>query len=105
MRSRPPTLFALHGHCRVVLVRYMSTRDAGEQRSLLRVISTMLQLTKDEVAAVEARIAELERTMVNIKTLFSIAAAVIETSTAHVHAFEFQFRFCGAQAFCLLRCM
>lgn len=105
MCSRPPALFALHGHYRVVLVRYMSTRDAGEQRSLLRVISTMLQLTKDEVTAVEARIAELERTMVNIKTLFSIAAAVIETSTAHMHAFELLFRIYLAQAFCLLWCM
>ena len=44
--------------------RYMSTRDTGEQRSLLRVISTILQLTRLEVEAVEARIAELERTMV-----------------------------------------
>lgn len=43
--------------------RYMSTRDAGEQRSLLRVISTILQLTRQEVAAVEIRIAELEKTM------------------------------------------
>ncbi|CAM9224838.1 unnamed protein product [Ascophyllum nodosum] len=45
------------------VVRYMSTRDTGEQRSLLRVISTILQLTRLEVEAVEARIAELERTM------------------------------------------
>lgn len=45
-------------------VRYMSTRDAGEQRSLLRVISTILQLTKQEVASVEERITELEKTMV-----------------------------------------
>ncbi|CAN0376015.1 unnamed protein product, partial [Hapterophycus canaliculatus] len=46
------------------VVRYMSTRDAGEQRSLLRVISTILQLTRQEVAAVEARITELEKTVV-----------------------------------------
>ncbi|CAN0566857.1 unnamed protein product, partial [Ectocarpus sp. 12 AP-2014] len=46
------------------VVRYMSTRDAGEQRSLLRVISTILQFTKQEVADVEARITELEKTMV-----------------------------------------
>lgn len=45
-------------------LRYMSTRDTGEQRSLLRVISTMLQLTQEEITAVEARITELERTMV-----------------------------------------
>lgn len=44
----------------------MSTRDAGEQRSLLRVISTILQLTREEVAAVEARIIELEKTMVTM---------------------------------------
>eukprot|EP00903_Cladosiphon_okamuranus_P018928 g17409.t1 len=46
------------------VVRYMSTRDAGEQRSLLRVISTILQMTRQEAADVEARIAELEKTMV-----------------------------------------
>lgn len=43
----------------------MSTRDAGEQRSLLRVISTILQMTRQEAADVEARIAELEKTMVS----------------------------------------
>lgn len=45
--------------------RYMSTRDAGEQRSLLRVISTILQMTRQEAADVEARISELEKTMVS----------------------------------------
>lgn len=43
----------------------MSTRDAGEQRSLLRVISTILQMTRQEAADVEARISELEKTMVS----------------------------------------
>lgn len=43
----------------------MSTRDTGEQKSLLRVIATILQLTKMEIAAVEARIVELETTMVS----------------------------------------
>lgn len=51
----------------------MSTRDAGEQRSLLRVISTILQLTREEVAAVEARIAELEKTMVTINGVDVVA--------------------------------
>lgn len=43
----------------------MSTRDAGEQRSLLRVISTILQMTRQEAADVEGRITELEKTMVS----------------------------------------
>lgn len=89
MRLRPPALLTLRDRGHVVLVRYMSTRDAGEQRSLLRVISTMLQLTKDEVAAVEARIAELEKTMVSNKAICLYPAfAVVETSTAQVHGFE-----------------
>ena len=43
----------------------MSTRDAGEQRSLLRVIATILQLTQQEVAGIETRITEMEKTMVS----------------------------------------
>lgn len=46
--------------------RYMSTRDTREQRSLLRVVGTILQLTRAEIDSVEARIAELERTMVSL---------------------------------------
>ncbi|CAM9610525.1 unnamed protein product, partial [Laminaria digitata] len=46
------------------VVRYMSTRDAGEQRSLLRVIATILQLSQQEVAGIETRITEMEKTMV-----------------------------------------
>lgn len=60
----PVYMWVPHTFC---MSRYMSTRDAGEQRSLLRVISTILQLTKLEVAAVEARIAELEKTMVCVR--------------------------------------
>ncbi|CAN0061810.1 unnamed protein product, partial [Ectocarpus fasciculatus] len=64
------------------VVRYMSTRDAGEQRSLLRVISTILQFTKQEVADVEARITELEKTMVRMCACCSFPFAL--SPYAHV---------------------
>lgn len=63
----------------------MSTRDAGEQRSLLRVIATILQLTQQEVAGIETRITEMEKTMVSTLLLLLLLLMMLMLLMLSLH--------------------